>query len=300
MWTLLCSALFAGVTACQEPQIAGAASRPLPPVKVLTYNIRYGAAKDGPNAWEIRRPLVRDFLLRSEAGVVGLQEALDFQLQYLLQSAPHYRTLGQHREGGAKGEFCGLLIDKNQYEVIRWGEYWLSETPTEVGSKSWDSALPRMAVWAHLKERLTGREFAVTTAHFDHRGKEARLHSAKLILQHRSKIQNLPWIVLGDFNAAESSPPLKVFKAAGLRDTFREIHPQAAEAGTFHGFGGATSGKKIDYVLVDAGWEVHDARIETWSQDNRFPSDHFPVSALLNMPEREAPKSPHPQQPPIR
>ena len=53
------------------------------------------------------------------------------------------------------------------------------------------------------------------------------------------------------------------------------------EVGTFNGFEGDTSGSKIDYVLVDGGWEVFEAAIITTSKNRRYPSDHFPITATI-------------------
>ena len=46
---------------------------------------------------------------------------------------------------------------------------------------------------------------------------------------------------------------------------------------------GNTAGEKIDYVLVQAGAEVISAEIRAGRND-RYPSDHFPVTAILRLP----------------
>lgn len=102
----------------------------------------------------------------------------------------------------------------------------------------------------------------------------------------------------GDFNAGESNPAIRYLKgeiprassgggpvpaSPRLIDSFRALHPDATGVGTFNGFQGTTTGEKIDYVFVDRGWGVLEARIISTSRDNRFPSDHFPVSAVLDI-----------------
>ena len=55
--------------------------------------------------------------------------------------------------------------------------------------------------------------------------------------------------------------------------------------GTFTGFVlTATTGPKIDYILVPPGAEVIDAAIVRTSRDGRYPSDHFPVTATVRLP----------------
>ena len=89
---------------------------------------------------------------------------------------------------------------------------------------------------------------------------------------------------MGDFNAGEQNPAVRAMRGA-FRDTFRVQHPDATEVGTFSGFTfGNTRGEKIDHVFVSPEVEVLGAGIVRSSRDGRYPSDHFPVIAVLRMP----------------
>jgi endonuclease/exonuclease/phosphatase family metal-dependent hydrolase len=96
-----------------------------------------------------------------------------------------------------------------------------------------------------------------------------------------------PLIVTGDLNAGEDNPAIKYLKGevgeppVKLVDTFRALHADATEAGTFNGFRGLATGPKIDYVLVEPGTTVRTARILDDNDDGRYPSDHFPVVAEI-------------------
>lgn len=266
--------------------------RPQPPVRFLTFNIRYGTAPDGENSWERRRDLVARVLEEQRPEVAAIQEALDFQLDFLLERFPRYRASGAHRDGGRKGEFTGLLVDRQRLDLEQEGQFWLSDTPDQPGSVGWDAALPRLCSWAVLRHRLTGDRIAVLATHLDHEGEKARLESARLIVRKLDGFGGLPLVVLGDLNAGEDAPPLRELRAAGLRDSLRELHPDASGAGTFHGFSGAARGPRIDHVLCSERWLVHEARILSESYDGRFPSDHFPVLAVLTL--RQVPEPPGP------
>src|SRR3954464_11887178 len=61
-----------------------------PPLAVMTFNIRYGTADDGDNNWAARRELLYDVIREQDADVIGLQEALDFQLDAILAAVPGY------------------------------------------------------------------------------------------------------------------------------------------------------------------------------------------------------------------
>jgi endonuclease/exonuclease/phosphatase family metal-dependent hydrolase len=67
-------------------------------------------------------------------------------------------------------------------------------------------------------------------------------------------------------------------------DTFRILHPAATDVGTFNGFRGTTTGQKIDFILTSPGWQVRDAQIVRFQREGRYPSDHFPVTARLQLP----------------
>jgi endonuclease/exonuclease/phosphatase family metal-dependent hydrolase len=117
-----------------------------------------------------------------------------------------------------------------------------------------------------------------------------------------------PFIVTGDFNAGEDNSAMRYLRGEvarahqgssdaphplGLRDTFRVLHPNRAEVGTFNGFDGATTGEKIDAVLVSSEWEVRQAEIVRTAENRRYPSDHFPVVATLTISSSQ-PKTPTP------
>ena len=262
------------------PLAVGCAGSP-PPLDVMSFNVRYANAEDGDDAWDRRAELVFDVIRRQAPDLVGLQEALPGQMDELRRAFPDYAFLGQGRDGGERGEFSALMVLDGRLEVVESGDFWLSPTPDRVGSRGWDAALPRMCTWAVLRDRVSGEAFLAMNTHFDHRGPEARRESARSILERRADHAELPVVLLGDLNAGEQSPPLEVLRAGGLRDTFRDAHPEAAQVGTFNGFEGRSDGAKIDYVLVDAGWTTLSAAIVRDHVGGRYPSDHYAVVASL-------------------
>ena len=59
-------------------------------VRVMSYNLRYGLADDGENSWEFRREASVRMLEDIRPDCFGLQEALDFQVDYLLENTDNY------------------------------------------------------------------------------------------------------------------------------------------------------------------------------------------------------------------
>ena len=53
------------------------------PLDVMTFNIRTSNIDDGDNAWPHRRELVAETIRRFEPHVIGMQEAMSEQIEYL-------------------------------------------------------------------------------------------------------------------------------------------------------------------------------------------------------------------------
>ncbi len=272
----------------------GPASRRQPEaaaLTVMTFNIRYGTADDGPNRWERRRALVVDVIRQSDPDILATQEALRFQLDELGANLVGYEELGVGRDdGAAKGEYAAILYRADRFEVLAHGTFWFSDTPEMPGSVAWGARLPRICTWARLHDRGSGRSLYIYNVHFDHESQESRERSASLLIDRiRQSSGGDPVIVAGDFNAGEDNQALLIlrgeYRPSGLRlrDSYRMLHPADTEVGTFNGFDGDRSGPKIDAVLVSQDWRVDAAAIVHTSRAERYPSDHFPVVATLRL-----------------
>jgi len=263
-------------------------------VTAMTFNIRYGTAPDGDNKWTNRQEQVFDLIRRQAADFVGVQEALPMQVEALDRALPEYRHVGRSREADPrKGEAVPILYRHDRWDLAAGGNFWLSDTPEEPGSKSWGNNLPRVVTWGRFVEKATGRPVYVLNTHFDHQSQPAREKSAVLLA---ARIRDIaaagpqdasppPVLVLGDLNASESNPAVRYLKGQAdatpvpLADTFRVLHPKATDAGTFHEFTGKPGPDKIDYVFVRGRPKVLKAAILHDQRDGRYPSDHFPVIA---------------------
>ena len=279
--------------------LAGCASggerAPVPvPLDIATFNIRYGTARDSANAWPHRRELLFEVLQAEEPELLGVQEALRFQLDELRREFSRWGEIGVGREDGdTVGEYAAILYDTRRLEPLERGSFWFSATPEAPGSRSWGNTIPRICTWARFRDRETGRTFYVYNAHWDHQSQASRDSSAVLLLRRMAARAHAadPVVVTGDFNAGETnsayltllSGPARVDGAPRLADTFRAKHPSARLVGTYHAFTGDRTGEKIDAVLVSREWEVLSAAILYASEEDRYPSDHFPVVATVQL-----------------
>jgi endonuclease/exonuclease/phosphatase family metal-dependent hydrolase len=264
---------------CHVPPRESPKASAVPTVKVMTFNIRYGTAKDGEFHWPARRELVMEVIRREQPDVLAIQEGLAFQLDEIAPVLADYEKYGQHRGGGMSGEFSGVYVRNNTFEVVDSGEFWLSPTPEVVSSKGWDAALPRMAAWVELSF-TNGERMRVYGTHFDHRGAEARLNSALLLVEQAH--DGPPSVFTGDFNAEPGSPPIEAFAAAGYRSALLVCDP-INTLGTFHGFQDPQPLRRIDDVFCSPGLQPISARILDERVEGIWPSDHFPVVATVQL-----------------
>jgi len=260
-------------------------------IDALSFNIRFDTSKDGENAWPKRKEMVGQWVKSESPDVIGLQEALRHQIDDIKKVATAYSEYGVGRDDGkSRGEHCTILYLKKRFSLDKsdCGTFWFSDTPEKIASKSWGNEIPRICTWARFIEKNTDKGFYVYNVHYDHRSQPSRLGASELIIQRISKRKrsNEPIILMGDFNASENNPAIKIFKDEPLNlvDTFRVVKPDEKMVKTFHGFrGGSFSGGKIDHVfMLPKMGKVSSAEIVRVNKEKRYLSDHYPVRAKLS------------------
>jgi len=282
---LLC--LVAGTSLSADELLAQDRTTPL---KVMSFNIRYGKANDGANRWDKRDSLVAETIRVFGPDLLGLQEALPFQCEFLKQQFPEFDFVGRGREVKPnQGEFCAIIYRRERFEKKDEGHFWLSETPQTPGSRSWDSSLPRMVTWVRLWDRATESEFIFANTHYDHIGQQARIASSQIIRKWMAEFPETPFVITGDFNSAIGSKPYQKLLDGGspelaLVDTYRATYPQVSDLeGTSSRWSGNRKGARIDWILHSKQFNTLNAAIDYHNDQGQYPSDHYPVQATLRL-----------------
>ncbi len=277
-----------GPQVAAEPALAPDDAR----VRVMTFNIRYDNPNDGENAWPRRKEMVASMIRFHHADLVGVQEALRGQIDALAGLLPEYAWFGVGRDDGRdKGEFSAIFYRRDRFTRLDGQTFWLSETPEVIGSKSWDAAITRVVTWCKFRDLRTKKVFYHFNTHFDHRGVQAREQSARLL---RARIPQIAsrqqFILTGDFNCNESAAPYQVITAKDapggvlLFDTrYISKFGHHGPTTTFNNFKTLAGASTIDYIFVGQRIRVwqHGALSDTF--DGRFPSDHIPVLAEIEL-----------------
>ncbi len=260
-------------------------------INVMTFNIRYSTERDSLNAWRLRKDHVASQVLFHEVQLLGVQEALHEQMVDLKERLKKFNYVGVGRgDGKQESEYSAIFYDTTKLAMLKSETFWLSETPTQPGSKSWDAAITRIVTWAKFREKKSGKIFFAFNTHFDHIGQVARKKSAEILLQKVNEIAGrTPAVITGDFNAQPTDEPIRVILDPGnnLRLTnSMEISstPHYGPSGTFNAFGAKEiHDAPIDYIFLKNKWKVltHATISQTWQ--GRFASDHFAVFAVLGL-----------------
>ena len=248
-------------------------------LKVMSYNIRLGSAQDGTNSWALRYTATGKMLEDQKPDVFGVQEALEYQVRYIEEMCG-YESVGVGRENGKKeGEHMSIFWNKKAVSMLKWGTFWLSETP-EKPSKGWDAECFRTATWALMKDKKTGKKFYFVNTHLDHKGTEAQKNGLKLIVDRIAEINpdGLPMVLTGDFNIEPKNPALKDLDAR--MQNARNIAEKTDDHATYNGWG--KSSTMIDYIYVSGFSSCPEYQTVTKRyEDRKFISDHYPVFARL-------------------
>lgn len=252
-------------------------------LKVMSFNIRYGTADDGENSWQFRKNLVFDVIRESYPDILGVQEALDFQINELIDELPWYSFAGVGRDDGkTKGEYSAVFFSKDRFILDTTETFWFSETPNIPGTKTWESNFPRICSWVRLYDKFSKKVMYVYNVHYDHQSQISREKSTEMLI---AKIETnkkfFPVILMGDFNCSESNTAVKKILDSGFTDSYRDLNERTDDEGTFNNFTGKKNGDKIDFIFINDKFIPVSANIDHLNKGGKYPSDHFPVKAII-------------------
>ncbi len=260
------------------------------PINTMSFNIRYDNPNDGKQNWHHRKENIVRMINFYDLDIIGMQEVLINQLDFLKTNLSQYNIVGVGRDDGKeKGEFAPVFFNKYRFKQLKSGTFWLSETPGKV-SKGWDADLERIATWVILKDKTTGTEFIFMNTHFDHRGKQARIESSKLLKQKSIELAgDLPLILTGDFNLIPESEGIKTLIEPNGKNT---LFNSSSLATTSYGPNWTTCGfdnrpfekrKVIDYIFLRHVEKVNKYAVFSEMLNDIYLSDHCPVFAQIEL-----------------
>ncbi|MBP1593103.1 MAG: Endonuclease/Exonuclease/phosphatase family protein [Bacteroidetes bacterium] len=252
---------------------------------VMTFNIRLNVPSDSLNSWQYRKDNAANMIRYYAPDILGMQEVLYNQLIDLRERLPQYTAIGVGRTDGKEaGEYCSLFFKADRFELIKEGNFGLSETPEKIGIKGWDAAYERIVTWAILKEKKTGKKFVCFNTHLDNMGEIARREGAKLLLAKAKELApGLPVVITGDFNGTSDSEPIQIITHNGMKDTRNESPIVYGPSWSFHDFGRLKNSERvlIDYIFVSNPVQINKYCVIKDTPEQGYLSDHNPI--LVNI-----------------
>jgi endonuclease/exonuclease/phosphatase family metal-dependent hydrolase len=270
----------------KDPQQANAGNT----LNLMTYNLKF-ASPDYQPSWEVRREMQVELIRKYNPDIIGTQEGLKEQIDYLADHLPEYVVIGEGRKGGDDDEHMAVFFRRDKFRLREMQSFQLSETPELIGSGP--EVNPRMVTWVRLalinrpteNEKNTypqdyrghwenAREFYVFNTHYFNGRIDslARLNASKLILQRVNALNRFgawtperPVFLMGDFNCRPGSAPYKVL-VGDKNSTDPDLFKNSFE-----------DRNKIDWILYKGAVKVLKFEDVDFNVNGVYPSDHKPI-----------------------
>jgi len=248
-------------------------------LSLITCNIRFDNPADGPNAWPLRRDFLTETLLQHSPDIIATQEGRFDQLRELNTLLNDFHLLDEHRSWIKERMYPTFYLKNERFEVLSSEDLWLSETPNLAGSRSFDSAFPRLFTWVRVQPKGSDQNLLLVNTHLDHVKPETRAMQANVLVNEVKRVSTPQDLIcfMGDFN---EGPDLKVREILtqnfSLTDSWKNFNE--AEETSHHGFQGVfPEGSRIDWILVDERVEVLGSHMDKSARNGLYPTDHFPI-----------------------
>lgn len=264
-------------------------------IKVMTFNIRRESSEDvDEHNWKNRKNLVTETL--EEAQIIGLQEVASSQLKDISDSLKDYKYVGIGRaDGKSKGDYNPIFYNSKLFKLKEHGTFWLSETPTQIGSKSWDSHEPSICTWARFINTDNAGIYVFNT-HLDEKSKRSRELSTTLILEQIKERKHIdePVILLGSLHTEHGSKPLhtiqtvKDYRKKSLVDSFLRSRPRDTNPATKNYWNHKHKGSgKTDYIFHSSQLRTVKSSILKPTKRKATASDHWPQLSYIRWNSKE-------------
>ncbi|MGH3240278.1 MAG: endonuclease/exonuclease/phosphatase family protein [Spirillospora sp.] len=253
-------------------------------VRVMTYNLR-GVNDPPPRDWKTRLPLVEHVLRDHDPDLLGVQEARWHQVRDLRRALPGYGWIGLGTQGGTRDQILAIFYRTERFEVLDFDHFWLSGTPSVIGSATWGNRYVRMVTWAKFRDRRSGTVMYQVNTHLDNLSADSRRRSARLILDRVRGFQSgVPVVLTGDFNATAGASDVytTLVGPGAFRDTWTAADRHGPQYRTEnHWLPPERDGKRIDWILTRGAVRAVWTEIDPYRAGGLYPSDHNPVVAHL-------------------
>lgn len=283
--------------------------------RVMSFNMLCGVcAPLAYGGWDARDADLMDTFRRAQPDLLAAQELiLRENVNTVTRALPRLEPYFLDR--GLPYFDSVLFFDRERFEPLDRGAFWLSQTPEAAVGFGWVLSVPRAVVWLRLRDRHNGAEFYFVGTHMDN-NRVNKQPSAALIRQRLAAFKDAPVILAGDFNVRPGTEFVRQLTETapdgrGFHDSFDsagELVPVAN--GAAHWEYGCIDDQpktfpdcRIDHIFLSGGapWTIgrYTVDMSRYGWRDQFVSDHRPVWVDLDwtggpaIPTTEAYADPH-------
>lgn len=270
----------------------GASADPID-LRVLTFNIKVEVEQP----WDPRKEQCAKLVRDANPDVFAIEEMTPNQFAYMKEAFSDYGTVGAvplTPEEKANLEamippikamnmdtFTDVILfyRDDAFEKLEDGHWWLSPTPEKISS-GFGNLLPRLAVWAKLRHKATGRELIAVATHFDNsQPSQAKMATLSHELMQPLVAQGLPMLFMGDFNTDQKRGDYAKLVSDGWKDSYT-VSPLASPGGRDDNVSTGEGRARIDHIFYYGDNLTPKEWMRLDFPDPAQPlSDHFPVFA---------------------
>ena len=269
-------------------------------ITVMSYNVLYEMYYDDNQEKPRDMADLADFIKEQNADVFGTQETLEAHKAAILSAMPNYDCYeGVVLKGGAKLSNM-IFWNADKFKAVSKGFQYLTDTPYQE-SKIDESNGYRGFSYVVLESLSTKKQFLFVNVHLTYRdsdgnsGGEAVLQARFKQAQHlvkfleNKKYEDMPIILVGDFNSVPGSAALNAIENANRVDRALTVAKTKGDIGSTLAKDSHTERDSkyiFDHIFVTSDritteyFTVVDKKIND-SGAQRYPSDHLPVLAKI-------------------
>ncbi|MBQ8509852.1 MAG: endonuclease/exonuclease/phosphatase family protein [Clostridia bacterium] len=262
----------------------------MPNLQIATFNLKSDLLCLGAHAWAKRRELILRMLRELNADITGVQELTPRMRSDLSRELTDCTLVGRGRCRNFLNEHADIVV-RNGLRVLSESTFWLSKKPDRVSSLiapryplSW--IFPRICTTAEVT-LPEGQRIRVFNTHLDVLSEGLRRWQLTFICRRISQYQEsdpLPTLLMGDFNASPKARSIQSLENGyGFPGVRLRCITADTDGGTYHHFHGGEGIRRLDYIFASEEFSLIDAQVIRSCYDGRYPSDHYPLLALLKL-----------------
>lgn len=183
-------------------------------LKVMLFNVCMFVDIDLGKCWEDCCDVMVMLICEQKFEVIGMQELVWKQGEYLVVYLLGYVLFGKDCCGGNGDEYMGVLYDMVCLKVLEFGDFWLFDILDVLGSIIWGNLFLCMVIWVLFQWQVDGQCFYLFNIYLFYCDEDELcwVFGVKLIVLWLVLLfKDILVVVIGDFNSEFGSDIYKMF-----------------------------------------------------------------------------------------